>query len=70
MGHPYGVAVPHASGAIAVCGRCNVPIELHPHESCEYEYVELRVHGSTVGYYMLKKKKSQKNGLRQKSKAP
>jgi hypothetical protein len=51
-----GVKVPDASGAVVVCGKCNVPLELHPHEWCPFEYRATEIQGRTVGYSMLRKK--------------
>jgi hypothetical protein len=64
-----GVNVPDASGAVCVCGKCNVPMELHPHQWCPYEYEAVREKGKIIAYFMLAKKEEQKNGLRKSKKA-
>lgn len=40
----------------AVCGKCNVPLELHPVESCPHDYQPIRINGRVYGYKMLDKK--------------
>jgi hypothetical protein len=44
------------SNMVAVCGRCNVPIELHPVESCDYEYAPIVLNGRRYGWRMVKRK--------------
>jgi hypothetical protein len=51
-----GVKVPDASGAVVVCGKCNVPMELHPVQACPYLYVPREFKGRIIGYGMTRKK--------------
>lgn len=48
--------VPHASGAVVVCGKCSVSLELHPVKNCPYEYKPIKWRGRVVGYNMVRKK--------------
>lgn len=52
----------------AVCGLCNVPLRLHPVESCKYEYKPVIHNGVTYGYRMIEKKK--KNGKTEEAQVP
>ena len=42
---------------IAVCGKCNVPLTLHPVPQCPYEYKPVEGYG-----FMMTNKKSHLNG--------
>jgi hypothetical protein len=40
---------------IAVCGKCNVAIKVHPVKQCPYNYKPVIVNGRTYGYSMTLK---------------
>lgn len=63
------VKLPHASGAICVCGKCGLAMELHPVPQCPYEYEAIKQCGRRIAYYLRCKKpekEPEKNGLRSK----
>ena len=39
---------------VAVCGKCNVAIELHPVPSCPYTYKPIILNGRRYGWHMRK----------------
>ena len=48
---------------IAVCGKCNVPLMLHPVDQCPYDYRPVSLNGHICGYAMVRKinEKNKKN---------
>jgi hypothetical protein len=53
--------IPNASGAICVCNRCGVAMELHPVENCEFEYAVVKnERGAAIGFFRLGKKEPPK----------
>lgn len=41
---------------IAVCGKCNVPLKVHPVKQCPYDYKPIVHNGRLYGYQMIDKK--------------
>lgn len=37
---------------VAVCGKCNIAIELHPVPSCPYRYKPIILNGRRYGWHM------------------
>lgn len=52
---------------LAVCGKCNMPLQKHPVENCPYIYEPIAHDGRVYGYRMLDKKN--KNGKTEKEKS-
>ena len=52
---------------IAVCGKCNVAIEVHPVANCPYEYVPIYMNGRRYGWNVVPKKKKTENGENEKA---
>ena len=39
---------------VAVCGKCNIAIKLHPVPSCPYTYKPIILNGRRYGWHMRK----------------